>query len=162
MSPENIRRVDREISYSSCIVVILIIILGFIVYANSLNGKFVWDDEDLVRNNVHIRSLSHIQEVFTEDVEVGKGKRSSLYHPLQIFTYLIDYSLWKSNVIGYHLTNTKAIAISPEYAIAHNNLSVVYCYENMYDLAIRHYDEALELGMEANPEFLALFEPYRK
>lgn len=87
------------------IAALLIIILGFSVYANSLNSRFVWDDEDLVRNNVYIKNWSYIPNIFKEDIEAGAGKRSSLYHPLQIFTYLLDRFLWGSNVTGYHLAN---------------------------------------------------------
>lgn len=85
--------------------VILIIILGFGVYWNSLNGKFVWDDEDLIKNNIYIKSPAYIPEIFKQDIEAGAGKRSSLYHPVQMLSYLADYSFWKSNVIGYHFTN---------------------------------------------------------
>ncbi|MBU1852719.1 MAG: tetratricopeptide repeat protein [Candidatus Omnitrophica bacterium] len=87
------------------IAIFVIIILGLGVYVNSLNNKFVWDDEDLVRNNTFIKKWDYLPEIFTQDVEAGVGKRSSLYHPLQIFTYRLDYSLWRLNVSGYHLTN---------------------------------------------------------
>lgn len=91
--------------YFSFIACVLIIVLGFSVYMNSLNGRFVWDDEDLVKNNIYIKDRSYIGKIFTEDIEGGAGKRSSLYHPFQIFTYAIDYSFWKLNPLGYHLTN---------------------------------------------------------
>ncbi|MFH1753303.1 MAG: hypothetical protein ABH875_03875, partial [Candidatus Omnitrophota bacterium] len=43
---------DKKIILMS---VILIIILGFIVYANSIGGQFIWDDNSLIRSNPYIR-----------------------------------------------------------------------------------------------------------
>ncbi len=85
--------------------IILIIILGFTVYSNSLNGEFIWDDEFLVKDNAYIKSWSRISNIFTKNIAASVGKQSSFYRPLQIFTYAIDYFLWRLNVKGYHLTN---------------------------------------------------------
>lgn len=85
--------------------VILIAALGFIVYANSLNGKFVYDDEYLVKDNAYIKSWSRLHKVFTEDVGSGADRAYSFYRPVLIITYALDYPVWKLNVFGYHLTN---------------------------------------------------------
>ena len=83
----------------------LIIVLGFIVYGNSLNGKFIWDDEALVENNIYIRNWSNIEKIFTKDIGAGAGEEFGFYRPLQMLTYMVDYSFWNLNVKGYHLTN---------------------------------------------------------
>ncbi|MFH1867411.1 MAG: tetratricopeptide repeat protein [Candidatus Omnitrophota bacterium] len=85
--------------------VIFIIILGFVLYANSINGSFLWDDEALIADNVYIRDWNHIPQIFTQSIGQGAGKFSRSYRPLQVFSYLIDFSLWKTDIRGYHLTN---------------------------------------------------------
>ena len=86
--------------------VILIIILGFAVYSNSILGQFIWDDNYLVKDNVYIRNWSHINKIFTRSTAAGAGGKESIsYRPLQVFTFLIDHSLWGLDVKGYHLTN---------------------------------------------------------
>ncbi len=85
--------------------VVLIAILGFGVYANSLSGAFIWDDRYLVKDNGHIKDWSTIPQVFTRDITAGAGMKSGSYRPLQIVTYMINYSLSKLDVRGYHLTN---------------------------------------------------------
>ena len=85
--------------------IILIIILGFAVYGNSLNGEFLWDDEFLVEDNAYIKSWSHISKLFTENIGAGAGGKYNFYRPLQMITYMIDYSLCKLDVKGYHFTN---------------------------------------------------------
>lgn len=83
----------------------LIITLGFIVYANSLDGEFIWDDYHLIRDNLYIRSYSNIDKIFSENMGASVGSKFNSYRPLQMLTYMFDYSLWKLDVRGYHLTN---------------------------------------------------------
>jgi len=83
----------------------LIIILGWFVYANSLKGGFIWDDDFLVKDNAYIKSWSHILKIFTEDIGAGARSHYIFYRPLQMITYMLDYSFWKLNVVGYHSTN---------------------------------------------------------
>ena len=83
----------------------LIIILGFAVYANSIKGEFIWDDEFLVQDNVYIRNWSHISKLFTENIGAGAGEIFHFYRPLQMITYMIDYSIGGLNAKIYHFTN---------------------------------------------------------
>jgi len=85
--------------------VILIVILGFAVYANSLNGQFVWDDHNLVKDNTYIKNWSYPNKIFGGDIGAAVGIRYGAYRPLQMLTYMFDYSLWKLDVRGYHFTN---------------------------------------------------------
>jgi len=85
--------------------VLLIIILGFAIYGNSLYGQFIWDDKYLIEKNITITNWSNLPRIFTEDIVSGAGRRSQSYRPFQMLTYMIDFSLWKSDVRGYHLTN---------------------------------------------------------
>ncbi|MCX5687277.1 MAG: tetratricopeptide repeat protein [Candidatus Omnitrophica bacterium] len=82
---------------------LLIIFLGFLVYANSLNGKFIWDDDALIKDNVNIRSLHNMENFFVNDsTNIAKP---IFYRPFQMITYAADYSVWKLNFRGYHLTS---------------------------------------------------------
>ena len=83
----------------------LIMALSFAVYANSLNGKFVYDDQPLVENNPLIKEWPVSLKVFTVDFGIFDYVKASFYRPLQMITYAMDYRVWKLNVVGYHLTN---------------------------------------------------------
>jgi type IV pilus biogenesis/stability protein PilW len=87
--------------------VILIVIIGFSVYANSISGEFIWDDEHLVSDNRYIRDWSNVSKFFTEGMAAGADAPTmySFYRPFQLITYTLDYSLWKLDPRGYHLTN---------------------------------------------------------
>jgi len=85
--------------------VALIIIMGFAVYANSLGGKFVYDDDLLIKDNVFIKGWPIVLKVFSADFNPFGLEKSAFYRPLQMITYAVDYRAWKLNVAGYHLTN---------------------------------------------------------
>ena len=93
---------------NTLIFIIIIIALGFVIYGQSIDGEFIWDDEHLVRDNLYIRDSSHISDIFTKDIAAGSGKDSFSYRPLQILSYALNYSLFKLDVRGYHLTNILA------------------------------------------------------
>ncbi|MEE8359889.1 MAG: tetratricopeptide repeat protein [Candidatus Omnitrophota bacterium] len=85
--------------------IILIVVLGLAIYWNSLDGKFIWDDIPIIRDNAYIRSFSHIDDIFTKSVIAGAGKDSGFYRPVYISTYLLNYSLSGLNTVNIHLTN---------------------------------------------------------
>lgn len=89
------------------VLIALIVIVGFYIYANCLDGKFIWDDVWYVQNNLHIKHWSHIRKIFTNDIYLRTdfGTGNAFYRPLQMFSYMVDYSIWRLNVKGYHLSN---------------------------------------------------------
>jgi len=90
---------------ATLIAIILIVVLGFAIYGNALGGKFVWDDENLVKGNAYIKNLSHLPDIFTKDIAAGVGQKYYFYRPLQMVTYMGDHFLWGLDVRGYHFTN---------------------------------------------------------
>ncbi|MBN1870252.1 MAG: tetratricopeptide repeat protein [Candidatus Omnitrophica bacterium] len=84
---------------------VLIIFAGVCVYANSLGGQFVWDDETLVKDNPYIKSWNYLPKIFTSRLGSVVKEEGAFYRPMQIFTYLIDYSIGRLNVLGYHIVS---------------------------------------------------------
>lgn len=84
---------------------VLIAALGFVIYAPSMNGKFIYDDKFLVQDNTYVKNLSGLPKMFTQDIGSGADQPYSFYRPLQMITYMFDYAIWNLNVIGYHLSN---------------------------------------------------------
>ena len=83
----------------------LIIILGFAVYANSLQGEFIWDDQNLIPKNTHLTRIEGLTKIFNDQLYAGSGEQSNFYRPLQELSYFFDYRIWRLNPFGYHLTN---------------------------------------------------------
>jgi len=88
-------------TYSRIFVVLLIIMLGFIVYSNSISNPFIWDDNKIVKDNPFIRDWSNAPKLLSSNL----ASDSTFYRPVQVLSYMVDYSLFSLNVKGYHLTN---------------------------------------------------------
>ncbi|MFH1457908.1 MAG: tetratricopeptide repeat protein [Candidatus Omnitrophota bacterium] len=84
---------------------VLIICCVFLVYSNSLNSPFIWDDEALVVANPLIKDGGSLAKIFTSDLYYGSSTGSNFYRPLQTLTYLVNYHFWQLEPRGYHITN---------------------------------------------------------
>jgi len=86
--------------------IFMIAMVSFAAYLFYLNGKFIWDDKNLVVENHSIKSFNHIGSMLTQnDIGSGSGSVYNFYRPLQMVSYAWDYFCWKLNPAGYHITN---------------------------------------------------------
>ena len=85
----------------------LIIFLSILVYANTFNNEFVWDDEVQIVSNEYIKDLRNIPLFFTKDLWMlsAEPHQSGYYRPLMLLSFALDFRMWKLNPLGYHLTN---------------------------------------------------------
>ena len=85
---------------------LLIFFLIFVVYSNSLGGKFVSDDEYFIVKNVNVKSLKNIPSFFMNRSAVAFADLSQdVYRPVTTLSYAVDYLFCKLNTFGYHLVN---------------------------------------------------------
>jgi tetratricopeptide (TPR) repeat protein len=85
---------------------LLFFLWGFLVYLNSFQNQFFWDDDDTIVKNVYIKSWKFLPNYFTENLIAGAGLHSNYWRPLLLFSFSLDYKIWKLFPFGYHLTNT--------------------------------------------------------
>ena len=76
-----------------------------LVYSVSANAPFVWDDEVMIENNLLIRSWSNVGSLFTSSAFGASFSTDKFYRPLQMLSYMFDYSIWGLNPIGFRLTS---------------------------------------------------------
>lgn len=84
---------------------IILAAVGFFVYAVNLNNSLFWDDDDWILNNPYVHDLSHLGEIFSDDVLAGIGLSSNYYRPFLLVTFAFNYVLGGENPIGYHLVS---------------------------------------------------------
>src|SRR4051794_9081761 len=82
---------------------LLCLLAGFLVYAPALQGDLIWDDFYLVRENPFFRSPVFSLEVFRHYLFFDSF--STYYRPIQNWSYMLDYWLWRGAPVGYHITN---------------------------------------------------------
>jgi hypothetical protein len=89
---------------------LIICLLVTLVYFPTFSGKFVLDDNSLIKNNPYIRELHPItsylaQEDGITDIRDAGSYHTGYYRPLINITYWIDYKLWGMSAPGFRTTN---------------------------------------------------------
>ena len=88
----------------------LIIVLAVLAYANAIRNGFVLDDIPIIVENPVVQSVGNVGTIFTTNYWSRGGTNTvgdpTLYRPLTVLTYAIDYAVWGSgNAGGFHATN---------------------------------------------------------
>ena len=89
------------------------VILGVcaLVYANSLQNSFHYDDEHSILNNLHIRDLGNIPSFFQDPGTFSRDADKGMYRPLLLVTYALNHAYGAKygeggyDVVGYHVVN---------------------------------------------------------
>ena len=82
---------------------IILSIISVIVFCNTLDNTFVYDDSVTIVNNNLIKNWKNFHTLFSFNYFILSGELS--YRPVVTLTYFIDYSLWGLNTTGFHFTN---------------------------------------------------------
>ena len=81
-----------------------LLIIALTLYANVINGPFLWDDGGLVEQNEYIRSFKYLPNWFTGDgTEDFMGIKNKLYRPISTMAYASVYGLFGLRETAYHL-----------------------------------------------------------
>lgn len=88
--------------------VALLVVLGFLPYANALMFDFVWDDRALILESPYVRDARLLPDGLFADYWTHPdrpGHRRSFYRPLMTLSFFVDYALWGESPAGYHANN---------------------------------------------------------
>src|SRR5688572_4810997 len=79
----------------------LIVLAGLLVYSNSFQGEFAFDDKEAVRDNLTIRRLWPLKDVLfpASHVNTVDGR------PLLNLSFALNYAAHGADVRGYHIVN---------------------------------------------------------
>lgn len=85
---------------------IIILFFGFIAYFPTFKNDFIWDDFKLIVEEPFIKSWDRVILTFKPDYWINfhpsPGKK---YRPLRSLSFTFDYTFWRLNPMGYHITN---------------------------------------------------------
>ncbi|HRZ40175.1 MAG TPA: hypothetical protein P5246_04115 [Candidatus Omnitrophota bacterium] len=74
---------------------LLFIALGFLIYSNSLNGEFLYDDILNIKGNPIVHNAQNLRKI--------SGYHASRFFPY--FSFALNYFFHQERTFGYHLTN---------------------------------------------------------
>ena len=93
----------RKLKPAAPFILLAALVIG--VYANSIHGKFLLDDNILIKDNDYIKSWAHVPKVFTTDMGGTSGYVYNFYRPIQMLVHMTQYHMWKFDVRFYHMTS---------------------------------------------------------
>lgn len=89
-------------------VVSLLCILTYIIYSNSPQCGFAFDDMSAIKDNKDLRSFTPLSNLFLNDfwgTPMHKEKSHKSYRPLCVLTFRWNYFFNELNPWGYHFVN---------------------------------------------------------
>lgn len=81
----------------------IITVLPVLIYLNSLENTFVYDDYLTITNNHFIREWRYLSALFNQKYFAVSNELT--YRPVVTLSYFVDYAIWQLRPCGYHLTN---------------------------------------------------------
>jgi Flp pilus assembly protein TadD len=83
--------------------ILIIFVMGFLAYSNTLQSPFQWDESDFIVGNPVVRDLGYFAGTSgTEGLPVIEGFKSRY---IGYLTFALNYKLHGFNVFGYHVVN---------------------------------------------------------
>ncbi|MBI5192675.1 MAG: tetratricopeptide repeat protein [Nitrospirae bacterium] len=85
---------------------ILFASIGTLIYLNSLNNPFQFDDFNVVVNNFKIQEIKNIPYFFINPrFGANNPMAAGHYRPILFTSYAINYAIGGLNTLGYHIVN---------------------------------------------------------
>ncbi len=85
--------------YRSFLLFLFFSFTAFLIYSNTLENEFLFDDIPLIVENPQIKKIENIPAL------LGITGNRPCYRPIRMASYMLDYHLFKLNPTGYHISN---------------------------------------------------------
>jgi len=82
--------------------IVILFILSFGVYVNTIKNGFVYDDNDLILRNPQVKKAS-VQEIFS--TPFWGERKFGLWRPITILSFRLNYLMKGFSASLFHLTN---------------------------------------------------------
>src|ERR1041384_3524524 len=97
-TPRQLDPVWKRIAHSDSVKAAILVGVTLAMYLPAIRGGFIWEDRDLVTQNLRIRMEDGLRRFWF-------SKEPPDYFPLTSTTWWIEWRLWGMNAAGYHATN---------------------------------------------------------
>lgn len=86
---------------------LILFLLAFLPYVNTLMNSFVYDDNFQVVDNPYAHSFRYLRQIFTTNVWSFQGAQgiTNYYRPMMTFGYLLSYQIAGAIPFSFHLWN---------------------------------------------------------
>lgn len=80
----------------------LLLIAGWIIYANCIGNEMFWDDDDFILKNRYIKDVSFWPLWFKENMVAGNYFVSNYWRPALLAVFTLEWHWFKDWVYGWH------------------------------------------------------------
>ena len=88
------------------LLLLLLAAAGLMVYGNTFQNNFVYDDEAFIVNNQSIRTLTPVIKYFDPNTSSNNTiMNRDLWRPLTTFSYALNYAIFGLNTTAFHVIN---------------------------------------------------------
>ena len=87
---------------------VLISVCSFLLYSNSINAGYVWDDRAAIVGNADVLGTSTLLELLKHDFwgqNISLPDSHKSYRPITTLSYRLNHSLHGLDAWGFHLGN---------------------------------------------------------
>lgn len=95
----------EESNKQDCLALIIFVITCIVLYFNSLQGVFVFDDFHSIPDNLYIKDIRHIPLFFKGHYTSDPVIPSGMFRPLLMITFVFNYAFSRLEPLGYHIVN---------------------------------------------------------
>ena len=98
---------DKSKAYSDYLPYIIIALVGFAIYFNTLFNGYINDDYHLIFDNIRLRSIKYIPVIFsTSEWSFYRAEAlDNYYRPFCSIIYMIEWHIFGDKLWGWHLFN---------------------------------------------------------
>ncbi|MFH1769165.1 MAG: hypothetical protein ABH833_00675 [Parcubacteria group bacterium] len=101
----------ERLKNSSWLTFLIILVLSFIVFGNSIAGDFVFDDTVIIRDRGDVRSPDSYLNFFVSPYHQNTPE-SGLYRPLTVVSYALNFAVFGESPVSFHVINILLHALS--------------------------------------------------
>lgn len=115
---------------------IVLIFIGFILYAGTLKNPYVWDDGLFIQNSNFIKRWQNTF-VFFSPKNYFKYTQDLTYRPLPYLVHILNYKIFNINPVGHRLANIFlhiAVAVLLYFLVLH---ILSFLSEGLHNISIR-------------------------
>ncbi len=93
---------------------LMVAVLGFLIYANTLGHQYALDDHSVIKENYIIKGgLKNVPTILTTNYRYGYwNSKGALYRPIPLILYAAEWQLSPDNPTLYHLVNVLLYALT--------------------------------------------------
>ena len=82
--------------------IVILLLAGWVIYANCLGNEMFWDDDDFILKNRYIKDFSFWPLWFKENLVAGSYFVSNYWRPTLLAVFTTEWHFFKENVYGWH------------------------------------------------------------